>query len=280
MNLGKEEFMEFGHLGARRLRVDLSMDIPKRWAGGDAFKTAFFNALSMSFPVGEQYFIDSLKTGVELLAPEQAQRWAPLVKGFVAQEATHRRVHGLFNDKLRQQGFSNLIEKIALDRISQNKGRDPKIHVAATAATEHFTAIFADWLLGNPWQLDGSPEHVKAMWLWHSAEESEHRQVAHGLYAQLGGSEKWRVRVFEYVTWIFFLDVARQTIANLWTDKALFHWSTFKSARKMLWGQGGLIVCAKPLWRMYLDPKFDPSWLDAGLSEAWLAKNPQWVEAI
>jgi predicted metal-dependent hydrolase len=41
-------------LTVRRLRVDLSAPPPALWNGGDAFRTAFFDALSMSFPAGEQ----------------------------------------------------------------------------------------------------------------------------------------------------------------------------------------------------------------------------------
>ena len=43
----------------RKLLVDLNTPFPARWNGGDAFRSAFFNALSMSFPVGEQFFMDS-----------------------------------------------------------------------------------------------------------------------------------------------------------------------------------------------------------------------------
>lgn len=42
-------------LVVRRLLVDLETPFARRWCGGDAFRTAFFNALSMSFPVGEQF---------------------------------------------------------------------------------------------------------------------------------------------------------------------------------------------------------------------------------
>jgi uncharacterized protein len=50
-------------LVVRRLLVDLQTPLPRHWCGGDAFRTALFNALSMSFPVGEQFFIDSIRLG-------------------------------------------------------------------------------------------------------------------------------------------------------------------------------------------------------------------------
>ena len=54
-------------LVVRRLLIDLQAPIATRWNGGDAFRTAFFNALSMSFPVGEQYFIDSVRNALQAL---------------------------------------------------------------------------------------------------------------------------------------------------------------------------------------------------------------------
>ena len=137
-------------LVVRRLLIDLSTPFAARWNGGDAFRSAFFNALSMSFPVGEQYFIDSVRAGLKLLAPDQREKFATEVQGFIGQEATHRRLHGLFNAQLDKLGFANRIERRAQARIERNKGFDARMHVAATAATEHFTAIFADWMLRHP----------------------------------------------------------------------------------------------------------------------------------
>ena len=50
-------------LAVRRLLIDLESDVPRHWCGGDPFRTAFFDALSMSFPVGEQFFIDAVRNG-------------------------------------------------------------------------------------------------------------------------------------------------------------------------------------------------------------------------
>jgi predicted metal-dependent hydrolase len=49
-------------LPVRRLGIDLDTPFPVRWNGGDAFRSALFNALSMSFPVGEQRFSSAART--------------------------------------------------------------------------------------------------------------------------------------------------------------------------------------------------------------------------
>ena len=134
----------------RRLLVDLDAPFERRWNGGDAFRTAFFNALSMSFPAGEQFFIDAVRVGVKALPPErQAQRFADEVQGFIGQEATHRRIHALFNEHLARQGHVNAWEPRILRRIGCSPASTRATRLGITAATEHFTAIFAEHLLAH-----------------------------------------------------------------------------------------------------------------------------------
>ncbi|HSQ72970.1 MAG TPA: metal-dependent hydrolase, partial [Rubrivivax sp.] len=137
-------------LTVRRLLVDLQTPIARHWVDGDAFRTAFFNALSMSFPAGEQVFIDSMRLGLAALPPEQRERFAGEVQAFIGQEATHRRIHELFNRHLAQQGMVNRWEARILRRRQRLEGVDPRHWLAVTAATEHFTAILADHLLAHP----------------------------------------------------------------------------------------------------------------------------------
>ena len=61
-------------LVVRRLLIDLETPVRHHWCGGDAFRTAFFNALSMSFPVGEQFFIDSVRENLAAHRPKVAQQ--------------------------------------------------------------------------------------------------------------------------------------------------------------------------------------------------------------
>lgn len=260
-------------LVVRRLLVDLETPFPARWNGGDAFRSAFFNALSMTFPVGEQFFIDSVRQGAKQLPPEEQARMASEVKGFIGQEATHRRIHALFNQHLTDQGFTNAFEARATRRIQSQAHMNVRMHLAATAATEHFTAIFADWMLRHPEALEGAEPRLKTLWLWHSAEESEHRNTAFDLYQSLGGDHARRLKVFRYVTVIFLSDVMRQTVRNLWHDGSLFQWRTWKSAAQLLLSRDGLFRGNVGLWKDYLRKDFHPSQHDAVASEQWLRDN-------
>ena len=262
----------------RRLLVDLKTPLPRRWNGGDAFRSALFNALSMSFPAGEQIFIDSVRKGLARLEGPARERFEREARGFIGQEATHRRIHELFNEHLARQGFVNHWEPRIhrrIRRLEKLAGQEPRAWLAVTAATEHLTAILAEHLLTHPQQLEGAEPRLRDLWLWHSSEESEHRCTAFDLYRALGGNEKWRRRLFRLVTWHFATDLARQTLHNLWRDGALWQVSTWRSAWATLFGPAGLVRCHWRTWRRYLDADFHPSEGDGTKAERWLAEHAE-----
>lgn len=267
-------------LVVRKILIDMAEPISARWNGGDAFRSAYFSALSMSFPVGEQYFIDSVRAGLKELPEEQRQRFAAEVQGFVGQEATHRRIHSLFNGHLEKLGFDNELERRAARRIQQNAHLDVRIHVAATAATEHLTAIFANWMFGHPEALAGAEPRLQTLWMWHAAEEAEHCSTAFDVYKALGGNERWRLRLLRYITWTFAMDITRQTVRNLWHDGALFHWSTWRSAARLLFARDGMVRDSYAPWKAYKAPDFHPRQQDTSPSVRWLQDNQQQFSVV
>ncbi|PIT74376.1 metal-dependent hydrolase [Limnohabitans sp. B9-3] len=271
-------------LTVRRLGVDLSQGFSRHWNGGDAFLTAYCNALSMSFPTGEQFFVDAVKAGLKALPDTPANAaLRETAKGFIGQEATHRHLHALYNAHLLKQGFQNAWELRAAKRIAKahqdffSKSDKPYLHMlAVTAAFEHYTAIFGDLSLED---LDGpgdmfahAEEPLKTLWRWHAAEESEHKTVAFDLYQSLGGNHTWRLRWFTYVSIQFTLDIIRQTINNLWHDKTLHKPSTWWSALKFTVGPHGLVWrVAKPLLA-YRRKDFHPNDVGSATAAAtWLS---------
>jgi len=259
-------------LPVRRLRIDLDTPLPRHWAG-DAFRTAFFNALSMSFPAGEQLFIDSLKKGLAALPPDERARFEPEVRGFVGQEATHRHLHARFNAHLGAQGLRNAWERRILGRRAQLEALDVRNWVAVTAATEHLTAVFAEYLLARPQLLAAAPERLQQLWQWHSAEEIEHRSTAFELYRALGGAEPWRTGIFRVVLRLFLLDAARQTLNNLWHDGSWWRPSTWTAAARFVFGRDGFWTVSRPLWRGYLRDGFHPAQADGSRALRWLADH-------
>lgn len=260
-------------LVVRRLLVDMEAPIQRHWCAGDAFRTALFDALSMSFPVGEQFFIDSVRNGFKALPPEKQESFRAEVQGFVGQEATHRRLHSLYNGHLEKLGLVNHWEPRARERLKLMEGADVRHWLAITAANEHFTAILADWMLRNADLLGDRDPRLVTLWLWHSAEESEHKNTAFDLYHALGGDHEWRIRWFRRITLVFLGDTVRQTVSNLRQDGTLWKWSTWKSAASYLFGRRGLVRQTFGPWKDYLRRDFHPDQHDSSASERWLVDN-------
>ncbi len=259
-------------LTVRRLLVDLETPLPRHWCG-DAFRTAFMNALSMSFPAGEQLFIDSIRKGVAELPADRQQRFAAEVQGFIGQEATHRRIHQRFNAHLEARGYVNHYERRIGKRRPLLESIDTRNWVAVTAATEHFTAVFAEHLLGRSELLAGAEPRLAQMWLWHCAEESEHRSTAFDIYTALDGSHEWRCKVFKVVARDFAVNTALQTWSNLWHDGSWWRPSTWASAWATLFGRSGLLRQGWSPMKRYLREDFHPSQGDGSAGVRWLAAN-------
>jgi uncharacterized protein len=261
-------------LTVRRLLVDLTTPFESDWAG-NAFQSALLDALSMSFPVGEQFFIDSVRGGLAALPEAQRPGFEEMVRGFIGQEATHRRLHALFNEELTRQGLVNDWAGRALKRIEGLKGVDPRHLLGITAAYEHFTALLAQWLLENHDLLDQAEPRLKTLWMWHSAEESEHRSVAFDLYQALGGDVRWRRRWMVSVTVFFLSDALRQTVSNLRRQGRMWRLSTWRAAASFLFGRRGMIrQCIGP-WAHYFRRDYHPASQDDRLSRQWLSEHAQ-----
>lgn len=273
-------------LTVRRLLVDLSPGFDRHWNGDDAFLSALCNALSMSFPVGEQFFIDAVKAGAQAL-PNSRENAAlkALAQLFAGQEATHRHLHNLYNTHLERQGYVNHWGPRAKKRLERGrqayfqKSDKGYLHeLAITSAYEHLTAIFGDLTLERPDQpgdwFANAQEPLRTLWRWHAAEEAEHKAVAFDLYQALGGNHAWRMRWYGFVVVQFTLDAARQTLHNLWRDGSLHKPGTWWSAARFMLGRHGLLWrAAKPLWA-YTRRDFHPNQVGHPQRAAqWLARH-------
>jgi hypothetical protein len=261
-------------LTIRRLMIDLGSGFERNWYCGDPLRTALFNALSMSFPVGEQFFIDSVKRGVAALPEPERGRFADDLKGFAGQEATHRHIHSLFNAQLEAQGYINTWQVRAARRVAYVSSMDPRHQVAITAAYEHYTAMLANWLLDHEADMAGIDPRLRTMWLWHSVEESEHKCVAFDVYQALGGSRAWRIRWYVRATIFFFSDLTRQTVKNLAHDHQLFKFRTLASLCRLMFGAHGIVRHTLSPWRAYFGRGFHPGQIDTvKLTSRWLSQN-------
>jgi predicted metal-dependent hydrolase len=114
------------------------------WHGGDPFATAFFNALSATFPKGEAFFVEAVRNHRGGADSKLAQE----IQAFVTQEAIHSREHDAFNKAAVDAGYDlEPLESRVQKRLDFIRSKPPIASLASTMALEHFTAIFAHELL-------------------------------------------------------------------------------------------------------------------------------------
>jgi uncharacterized protein len=266
-------------LTVRKLNVDLSPGFPRHWMGGDVYRTAFMNALSMSFPLGEQMFIDSVRAVPPDAIPDPVLRAE--IKDFVGQEASHRFVHQQFNAALARQGFDYVLEPKLKRRVERIRKLPVQDRLAITCALEHYTAMLADYVLRHPeWLMDADPR-LRTLWSWHAAEELEHKAVAFDVYRAAGGGYRKRALWYLHVSLAFWLDTSLQTLHNLRRDRAVRRLDTWTSAARVWFGRRGLAWTLLGPGLGYLSPRFHPWRHDnRALLRTWLERNDDSVRPI
>ncbi|HVK78193.1 MAG TPA: metal-dependent hydrolase [Kofleriaceae bacterium] len=194
-----------------RRNVDLGLEpaaVPRDWANGDPFVTTFLDALSLLFPEGERFFVESVKQlRQHVTDPELAAR----VVGFIGQEAMHGKEHRVFNELLVGHGYTvaPAVETRLRGFLQRLRRVMPKrSQLAVTCALEHFTAILAEGLLASPRMQAEMDASVRPLWLWHALEESEHKAVAFDVYRAVDGGYLRRVAIMILTTAVFFAVLA------------------------------------------------------------------------
>ena len=169
-----------------RTNLDFKLaDVPRYWFAGDPFLTRMFDALSLTFPDGERYFIQSVRLFRDQIQdPDLKQR----VADFIRQEAQHGIAHDKMNQVMKDQGMpvDQFIQRLNKVFKFELKYRSPQYNIAMTAAAEHLTALMAETFYGEKDTLQDAHPYVRALFAWHAIEEMEHRDVAFDVMQQVG----------------------------------------------------------------------------------------------
>ena len=173
----------------RRLDVDFATIAPRRHLiEDDKFQSHLLAALSAVFPIGEDFFVDSVKAYRKDIASDDRLR--PLVKGFIGQESMHGREHRDLNERLEELGYPTAAIERGIGVVLAAIRQQPRVmQLSVTAAAEHITSVLAHTILadeGLSHVLDDNPE-LTALLRWHAVEELEHKDVAFDLLAEVDG---------------------------------------------------------------------------------------------
>ena len=112
----------------RKTAFDVS-DVPVFWNDGDPVLTRFFDALSVHFPDGERFFIQSVRNYEDRVTDPGLKAD---VRAFFRQEAQHGIVHDKYNAVMAAQGVNveKIIKRMKVALALTQKYMPPKYQLA------------------------------------------------------------------------------------------------------------------------------------------------------
>ena len=233
--------------------------IRRHYFANSPIMSHLLTALSSTFPIGEQFFVHSVRNVRDKVKDEKLQAQ---IAAFIGQEAMHSKAHAEFNDAWRSDDYNLDRFQAWLARKDQYvKNLHPKIQLAITCAFEHFTALLGGYILRHPEVLSTLDDDVVKLWVWHAIEEIEHRAVAFDVYQAVYGDDKIRRMIMRSVTTGF-------ASLTLYSATKLFMQDRKKSLPKIGGNIFGLYLLAKMLIQMlpeylsYYQKGFHPTDID------------------
>jgi predicted metal-dependent hydrolase len=245
-------------------------NIPRHWVAGSTFATAMANGLHLVFPLGERFFVRSVRAYADRIADDP--KLAADVRGFVGQEMRHGLEHERFFDVMREQGyeidgFLRFYEKLAFGILEPNVPK--KLALSVTVAAEHLTATFAEAAFEKGVVSQFFHPTMRDLLLWHAAEEIEHKAVAFDVLQRVDPSYALRIAGAAVATALFVSFWTMGAVTLLRQEKGLSLRTMLQQRReaKKRGMVGGTDITKAFI--EYLKPGFHPSQKD----NYHLAKN-------
>ena len=230
------------------------------WNGGNAVATAFYNSLSLTFPKGEAFFIESVRNFRDKV-PQQQQAQ---IDAFIKQEAAHSREHGNLNNQVEQAGYDVAPMHADLDsRLALLKDAPPIFGLVTTVALEHFTAIIAHACLKHEAHFKGASADAARLWKWHAIEEIEHKGVAYDTFlaatAHLSAYKRWKLRSLVMLNISYnFLHGRVRAMRQFLRQDGIDGPGAWLRVFSYLVIYPGLLRQIFPSWLAFFRPKFHP----------------------
>ncbi len=167
-----------GQLTERRVRLDYPDDVDPMWTPAMPEFACAANAVSLMMPVIEPYFVRTIATAsVDL--DEQARIDTDL---YLAQERAHHGQHQRFNRLLlaRYPKLRPVERAIRWAYGTVERRGSQRFNLAVVAVSETMAYSAARWADGHRRELfERADPVVSTLFLWHLAEEVEHKSSAH-----------------------------------------------------------------------------------------------------
>lgn len=253
----------------RNVRFDLGRVKRRAWHAHGQAVTNFFDNLSVFFPLGERFFVESVRKNRRAVEDPKLERE---VRDFCGQEGMHGREHDGYNKMLAERGYPvEKMEKNVAFLLKLARRLPRRFQLAITCGLEHCTALMAHALLGDESNLEGADPVMAALWRWHAAEENEHKAVCFDVYLAAGGKDAERIAAMVLASTIFWFKVAEHQIRFMGKDGIALSGSEWLAFVRFLasWVPG-----VAGLYAQYFRPGFHPNDIDAShLLEAWKLRD-------
>lgn len=238
---------------------DLTISLPKEkiasWAD-NKFVTAYFNALSSMFPVGERFFIVSVKAFKGAIMNE---RLKIQIDGFIRQEASHAGFHDQYNKLLVKRGYkiSRMISKVEIAINFLYRVLNPKQWLVITVAYEHLTACLGDHFHRKIPTIYWDTNYL-TLWRLHMIEEIEHKSVVFDVYSEIKGNYCARVFTLFVVIIVFTGMLTHRLVHVLLKEKLLWKMQTWVIGSKFVFGRNGIFWSVVACALQYMKIGFHP----------------------
>lgn len=184
-------------LTARRVRFTWPDDADPVWTPRLPELSVAANAVSMLMPHAEPYVVASVRAAVGQMSDERSDDGtgtamdATLMadaRAYLHQEAQHHAQHRRFNDVLVAR-YPNLARQDRLWRwvFGRLRRRSTQFGLAFAAGFETIAFVSARWVDAHQRLLRDADPTAATLFLWHLAEEVEHKEVAFDVYQTAGG---------------------------------------------------------------------------------------------
>lgn len=247
------------------VRRNLSFHLPhhriSNWNAGGTHWTHFLNTLSVFFPAGERFFIQSVRHYRDRISDPQLKQ---AVAAFIGQEAFHTREHEDYNQAMTEAGLhADQMEKAVEELLALAQARLPRpLQLAVTVSLEHLTAMMAELVLTDEYFFKGSDPRFHALWQWHAMEETEHKGVAYDVYEQAVGTGPvayaMRTGTFLAANLVFWTLFYRYYVKVLNADGELLNLRGWLTSLNYQFGPQGLLSRMVPEWLDFFRPGFHP----------------------
>ncbi|MCR8914091.1 metal-dependent hydrolase [Marinobacter panjinensis] len=240
----------------QRMGFEFGEKVPHYWLDNSYTLSHTMNALSVLFPQGEQFFVDSVRYFQDQIKDPKLKKD---VRGFIGQEAMHSLEHKSMNQHVRDQGMP--VEELEehLEVVLGIAKKLPERHqLAITCALEHMTAMMADMLLARDDVREDMHETMRPLWVWHAIEETEHKAVAYDVFNQAGGTYAERTFYLAFSTAALGVMSSYFTTRMMLNDRKNFSMKDSARGLWQMWGKNGTFSSLIPTWLEYFKPGFHP----------------------